>query len=109
MYRYFILIFLFPISIFAQNSNVDFGIKGGFNFAKHISSLSTNNLERYKPGYDVGGFVNFNINDKLSLQSELLFSSQGARLKADNVSVFNASGTVNFGQVDASIKIIEKK
>lgn len=68
---------LTSLSINAQN--IRFGVKGGLN----LSSLNgDNSLDywsgfKYKTGFHIGGIVEFKLSDKISIQPELLFSSQG--------------------------------
>ncbi len=65
-------------AVFGQ---MTFGVKGGLNmtnmkFSASGSSVSNKTLV----GYEVGGFANFSINDKMTFQPELLFAQYGCKL-----------------------------
>ena len=69
----------------AQEGDIQFGAKGGLNFA-----TLTGDLEGLKgrTSFHLGGMAEIPMTEKLSIQPELLFSSQGA--KEDNNSlIFN--------------------
>lgn len=55
---------------------VDFGVKGGLN----VSTL-TGDVEDLDPkiGFHLGGFAEIKLNEKFSIQPELMFSTQGAK------------------------------
>ncbi|SHG53065.1 porin family protein [Flavobacterium johnsoniae] len=63
---------------FANAQETRFGVKGGLNIstvggdARNVSSLV---------GFHVGGFAEIKIIEKLAIQPELLFSTQGAKEK----------------------------
>jgi opacity protein-like surface antigen len=62
-------------SINAQN--VHFGFKTGLN----ISNLTGGDVDRNNLfGFHVGGLAEFEINEKISLQPELLYSTQGSEI-----------------------------
>ena len=67
---------LFSTGTFAQEIN--FGVKAGIN----ISNLRGDypdviDENKSKIGFHIGGFAEYEINDKFTLQPELLFSTQG--------------------------------
>jgi opacity protein-like surface antigen len=55
---------------------VNFGVKGGLN----VSTL-TGDVEDLDPkiGFHLGGFAEIKLNEKFSIQPELMFSTQGAK------------------------------
>ena len=68
---------------FANAQEVKFGIKAGVNMAT-LTGDSADNLDS-KIGFHVGGFAEFKVSEKFSVQPEVLFSTQGA--KADGGSL----------------------
>lgn len=65
---------LIVISSFAQQSP-SFGVKGGIQFSNMNFDHSSGN----RAGFHLGGFVNLPVNEAISIQGELLYSSQGHR------------------------------
>lgn len=59
----------------AKGSDINFGLKGGLNFAM-IAGDGSDNFDG-KFGFHVGGVVEFQISETFSVQPELLYSSQG--------------------------------
>jgi opacity protein-like surface antigen len=58
--------------------NVDFGLKTGLN----ISTFTGGEVDRDNLfGFHIGGFAEFKLNEKFSLQPELLYSTQGAEVE----------------------------
>jgi hypothetical protein len=72
-------IVLFTVG-FANAQKVEYGLKGGLNIANQnfvgTGAPSTNTLT----GVNVGAFVEIKILDKISIQPELLYSTQGTKL-----------------------------
>ncbi len=68
---------------FSNAQETRFGIKGGLN----ITSFAGGNYWDTKSlvGFQVGGFAEIKIIDRLSIQPEVLFSTQGAKLDDLNV------------------------
>ncbi|MEO6174772.1 MAG: porin family protein [Flavobacterium circumlabens] len=66
---------------FSNAQETKFGVKGGVNLVtltgdiKHTSS---------KAGFHVGGFAEFKISDKFSIQPEVLYSTQGTKEKGQS-------------------------
>ncbi|MFB6454597.1 porin family protein [Chitinophaga sp. Hz27] len=61
----------------AQAQNIHFGVKGGLNIAKMT------NFDAYKTraSFNAGAFVNIGLGKDFSIQPELLYSSQGTKVK----------------------------
>ncbi len=80
-----ICLFIAAVS-YAQN-DINYGIKGGLNYANLVYEFEDSNNDfldfNAKAGFFVGGFINISLSDKFSLQPELLYSSQGAKLDID--------------------------
>jgi hypothetical protein len=69
------------LSVFSQE--IKYGVKAGFNLS-NLKGVCPYSLNEYstsdnKPivGFNLGGFVEYALNNKLSIQPELLFSMQG--------------------------------
>lgn len=76
--RKIILTSLMLCSAFAFSQEIKFGAKVGLN----VSNLRGNypagiDEHNSKIGFHIGGFAEYEINDKFTLQPELLFSTQG--------------------------------
>ncbi|MFN3755895.1 MAG: porin family protein [Flavobacterium sp.] len=87
----------------ATAQDLSFGAKAGLNM-----STLTGDVEDVKSifGFHVGGFVEFKISEKFSLQPELLYSTQGAKAEySENFDGFNVkiSETVNLGYLNIPI------
>lgn len=65
---------------FANAQKAEFGVKGGLNAS--IFSGDTEGVDfKSRTGFNVGAFVAIKISDKITLQPELIYSSQGAEAK----------------------------
>jgi hypothetical protein len=72
-----ILSFVFIGTLSAQG-NLGFGIKGGLNMAKlNVEDADVDMDEGFKLGPTFGGFVTYNLNDKLAIQPEILYTAKG--------------------------------
>lgn len=69
-----ILLLTSPLILSAQNFH--FGVKGGLNLASYKGE---DNGGLYKAGAYAGLFVNYQFNDILSVQTEMVYSQQGSR------------------------------
>jgi hypothetical protein len=71
-----LLLLGFSSVVFAQGITAK-GVKGGLN----IATLTGYELggEKYKIGFVFGGFLTYELNQKFSLQPELLFTMKGAK------------------------------
>ncbi|WP_296311627.1 porin family protein [Winogradskyella sp. UBA3174] len=69
---------IFGISNLMNAQNVDFGFKTGLN----ISNVTGGDIDRNNLFvFHIGGFAEFKISEKFSLQPELLYSRQGSEAK----------------------------
>ena len=74
------LIFMVAISVHAQS--LSGGVKAGLNVAnQNISYGSISFDSKSKIGIHVGGYVTLMFTEKLGLQPELLYSTQGCKLE----------------------------
>ncbi len=75
--HYFILIILiYSSSLLSQNKSPEYGVKAGIDFYKYTSvegTLNTNQEFDNNVGGFLGGFINFNIANKINIQPEILF------------------------------------
>lgn len=64
------------VSLFSQE--IKFGAKAGLNLSNLNGDYPTKiNEKSSKIGFHIGGFAEYEINDKFTLQPELIFSTQG--------------------------------
>jgi len=71
------LVILAGVSFATANAQFQFGVKGGFNF----SSLNGSDIQdaRTRVSANLGAFIRLPIAERVSLQPELVYSSQGAK------------------------------
>lgn len=74
-------------TLFAQRNNVEFGIKGGVNFARFKVQPSHNTDSRV--GFHVGMLTHIHLSEHFALQPELMYSGQGADYGSDHRDRFN--------------------
>ncbi|MBO9561321.1 MAG: PorT family protein [Niastella sp.] len=70
---------LMSATSFAQTFQL--GIKGGVNVSNFTGGNFENIDKKSLVGFHAGGFVSFFLGDNFAIQPEVLFSSQGAKLK----------------------------
>ena len=75
---------------FANAQDMKFGVKGGLN----SSTLSGADGAKSIIGVNLGGFVEFKVSDKFSVQPELLYSMQGAKFE---------TGTLNMNYINIPV------
>ncbi|WP_378187510.1 porin family protein [Aquimarina sp. W85] len=77
-------------SIFSQDQKINFGMIAGMNYSSLLKAESEIPTDyKGKVGFLIGGFVNINLTEKLSIQPELMFSLQGGDFSIDPNRVFN--------------------
>jgi len=78
-------IFLLISSYAFSQSNITFGVKAGINLSSlngdYPDTSSDVSDSKSKIGFHLGGFAEYEINDKFSLQPELLISTQGGKFE----------------------------
>ncbi len=83
------LLYVFPIMLFSQNRNIDFGIKAGTLYSNFIDNMDLNFPTHVpadysgKIGFHIGAYSNIEINNTISIQPELLISRTGSRAIID--------------------------
>lgn len=68
------LLFFVPVDVNGQGKN--FGIKGGANVSNFAETMEDFD---YRISFHFGGFMNFQLINKLRVQPELIYSRQGAQ------------------------------
>ena len=111
-----IMTFLMIISIvfigtLSAQGNLGFGVKGGLNMAKFtgddvdmeipLDIGDINSDQGFIYGPIVGGFVTYNLNDKLAIQPEFLYTVKGVSYEFDGSFTeddiaFSVDGSTNF-------------
>jgi opacity protein-like surface antigen len=64
---------------FVNAQKVQFGLKGGLNVANQDFSVDGFPSTSSRIGFHIGGFVEVKISDKLCIQPEVLYSTQGSK------------------------------
>ncbi|WP_378184781.1 porin family protein [Aquimarina sp. W85] len=105
-----VVLSIFSFTINGQQSKTSFGIQAGVNYAGYTPRFINPNTKdiRYtgKVGLYVGGFVNFEISEKIRIQPSLLYASQGSKFLNENVEVRRNSNDPPT-EFDFAINIIE--
>lgn len=87
---------------FANAQDIKFGLKGGVNlsnFTGDYRGLSS------RVGFQFGGFMEYSLSEKFSIQPELLYSSQGAKLKDSSFdSSYENKTNVNYLNIPVMFK-----
>lgn len=68
---------IFTINAIKAQNKVNFGVKGGINFTNMTTQNSGD--KSGKTGIHIGLLAEFQLNDKVSIQPEILYSTQGAK------------------------------
>lgn len=82
MKRIFLSVALFASLFVAAQSDPKFGLKAGLNVSKLLYNNGTN--ADWRTGFNLGGLAHVHITPQFSLQPEVYYSSQGAKLPASN-------------------------
>ncbi|MCV9934171.1 PorT family protein [Flavobacterium sp. LS1R47] len=94
---------------FANAQEVKFGVKAGMNLSTWTGDTEGVDLKS-KVGFNGGGFVAIQFSEKLTLQPEVLFSTQG--VKVDNVegdvNGANYMGNVRFNLSYINVPVMVK-
>ena len=100
----FLLLLLLPISdILAQT----FGVKGGFNFPSMLEKDDTETYSdhnKLKPGFHIGGVVDFPLTDVLSIEGSLLLCLKGGK-SAEEFGEFKYTENWNLFYLDFPVAI----
>ena len=81
-----ILSSLFVLAVsFTYAQKAEFGIKGGLN-SSNFSGDTEGTDFKTRIGFNLGAFAAIKLSEKITLQPEILFSTQGA--EAENIEAF---------------------
>ncbi len=89
---------------FSNAQEIKFGVKGGANL--HTVTGDIKNASP-KVGFQVGGFAEFKISDKFSIQPEVLYSTQGVKIKESEPEL-NYSSEVKLNLAYLNIPVMAK-
>lgn len=81
--RKILLLLIFTGIYELQAQNIEYGLKGGVNMSSFVENFDTPVDNKYKLGFQLGGYAKFSLLEKLYLQPELLYSLQGTRFDLD--------------------------
>ena len=76
-----VLVLMFATLTNAQHSTVEFGLKGGLNFAN--LNYESNMDSKTRTSVHAGLLAHFHLNKNWAIQPELMFSGQGAKYDGD--------------------------
>lgn len=76
------LLMVCAASLATASAQTKFGVKAGANFANFAGDVEDNKM---KIGINAGAFAKFHFTEAISLQPELVFSTQGAKFEEGNV------------------------
>jgi hypothetical protein len=74
MKKFLLITLVALLGIATANAQIKFGAKAGMN----LTTITDDDEAEFKFGFHVGGFAEFVLNERISLQPELLYSTQGA-------------------------------
>lgn len=101
----------FTIAQSDKAQSLTYGIKGGVSFARFngdISAFAFKLDPKFFTGFTAGAFVNYMVNDKFSIQPELLFSRKGSKFKQFKLDDFNLLGEVAANVLNVELDIYAK-
>ncbi len=71
-------IMLLLLAVSNVNAQITYGVKGGLNLANFHGNVEDT---KFLPNFNVGGFINHKLTDKLQIQPEILYQGMGAKLE----------------------------
>lgn len=106
MKKHFLIVatVLMGLSGYAQTKTVEFGVRGGLNFASVINENEAIESPNGRTNFYGGLVLEAHLNDWLSLQPELFYSAQGFDLDGDPNN-FQAEFQVDYLQLPLLAKI----
>ncbi|UWY28447.1 PorT family protein [Flavobacterium sp. TR2] len=99
MKKKFLVAIAVMVFSFTNAQNVKFGVKGGINlstFTGDIENVSS------KVGFQAGGFAELKLSDKFSIQPEVLYSAQGAKIK-ENGETYTYKENINTSYLNVPV------
>lgn len=94
---------------FTNAQDVKFGLKGGLNLSNWTGDTEGADLKS-RVGFNAGAFTLIKLSEKVSLQPEVLYSAQGAKIDDFTVNVdgVNYTGDVNFNLSYINVPVMFK-
>jgi hypothetical protein len=97
-----ILLLIAAISFsLTQAQSINFGLKAGANLANATGSDATGSSIRIS--FNAGALAQISLNEMLSVQPEVYYSDQGAKVKEDNGSGGTISGAQKLGYINVPV------
>src|SRR5579864_6933121 len=81
--------FIFIIVTFSSAQRLNFGVRAGLNFSNETLTNLPHPYPSDRTSFLIGVYANYSINRKISIQSELLYSSLGAKFDPPMTEKFN--------------------
>lgn len=96
----------FSSNLYSQNSDFNYGLKGGIDFFNYPIEETNNRLETdYESGFFIAIYGKVNFNDKLSLQSELIFRRHKAVEKIDDLQLETPTGIIVMNTFPTEVEV----
>ena len=86
-----VFLIIFCASALSADELLNTGMKLGLNYSKFIGKDIQGKGVNSIPGFSLGGFINYKLNDRFSLQPEVLITTKG--------SLINTVGDINLHNV----------
>ncbi|HEX4373929.1 MAG TPA: porin family protein [Puia sp.] len=86
-----------------QAQSVNFGLKAGVNLANATGSDAEGSSMRVS--FNAGALAQISLNDMLSVQPEVYYSDQGAKVKFDNGLGGTVTGTQKLGYINVPVLV----
>lgn len=104
-----LLLLIFSVASYAQDSPFQTGVKGGVNLSS--ASVKDAGTEMIKAGYTIGMFAEYGLTESFYLQSGAYFTTKGIRLK-DTKALFattsNWKQTINMHYIEVPLLAMYK-
>jgi len=88
---FIVSIIIFCVSTLSAGEFLNTGMKLGLNYSKFIGKDIPGKGTSFIPGFSLGGFLNYKLNDRFSFQPEVLITTKG--------SLINTIGDINLHNV----------
>lgn len=95
---------------FANAQDARFGLKGGIDFSNFTGDTEGIDFKS-RVGFTIGGFVEIKFSEKFAIQPEILYATQGAKVKNFGVQLDNWTyvvGNVNFNLAYINVPLMFK-
>jgi hypothetical protein len=100
------IVILISFNTYAQNNDLNYGLRGGVDFFNYPIEETNNSLEiDYDIGFFIGIYSKINIKDKLTLQPELVFRRHNAIQKIDDLTLETPSGIIWMNTYPTEVKV----